>query len=129
MRRLSSLSLVAGLLLLAAACSAAGSARAPVTSRDVITRDQLRLDDAESVHAVVERLRPHWLRKRGSNTVRDDGDIVVYVDDTRMGGPEVLRQILASQVESARFLDAGRAQYRFGVGHAYGAIVVTSRSR
>ena len=129
MRRRSTLLLLAVPLLLAAACTPPASSRSASESRDVITQAQIGPDQAQTVFTLVERLRPHWLQKRGANSLNNEGDIVVYLDNARLGGPESLRQILAAQVESVRFLDAGRAQYRLGEGHTHGVILVTTRSR
>ena len=129
MRRRSSLLMLAVPLLVAAGCAGSRPDRPAVESRDVILRHQIGPDEAQTVYTVVERMRPHWLQKRGSNSINADGDIVVYLDHARLGGPETLRQILAAQVESVRFLDPGQAQYRYGAGHMHGAILVTTRSR
>ena len=128
MRRLPSL-LALSILLFSAACAASRQGRPVTEPGDVIAQHQIDADGSRTVYELVQRLHPLWLQKRGTNTIQDDGDIVVYVDHARLGGPETLREILADNVESVRFLDAGRAQYRFGVGHMHGAIVVTTRSR
>lgn len=128
MRRLPSL-LALSILLVSSACASSRQAR-PVSERgDVIAQHQIDADGSRTVYELVQRLHPLWLQKRGTNTINNEGDIVVYLDNARLGGPETLREILAGNVASVRFLDAGRAQYRFGVGHMHGAIVVTTRSR
>jgi hypothetical protein len=40
-----------------------------------------------------------------------------------------LRQMLVAQAETVQYLDAAAATYRFGSGHASGAILVTSLGR
>ena len=128
MRPLPSL-LSVSLLLFAAAC-ATPQRPGPVTEPgDVIAQHQIDADGSRTVYELVQRLHPLWLQKRGTNTIQDDGDIVVYLDNARLGGPETLREIPAGNAASVRFLDAGRAQYRYGVGHMHGAIVVTTRTR
>ena len=55
-----------------------------------------------------------------------EGDIVVYVNDVRMGGPEALQNVGAEAVVAIRYLDAAQAA-RYGTGHQHGAILVTTR--
>jgi hypothetical protein len=53
----------------------------------------------------------------------------VYLDGGFVGDVNQLRQILVSQAETVQYLDAAAATYRFGSGHASGAILVTSVGR
>ncbi|HEU4557850.1 MAG TPA: hypothetical protein VFS20_08365 [Longimicrobium sp.] len=53
----------------------------------------------------------------------------VYLDGGFVGDVNQLRQILVSQTERIEYLDAAAATYRFGSGHASGAILVTSLGR
>ena len=122
-----------GLLLLAGAC-ASQTGPEVITTDDlnrrnatVITTAELRAANASNVYEVVAALRPHWLRKRGSVSFENEGDIVVYLDNGRLGGPDALRQIQTLTVSSVRFFDAAAANYRYGVGHHHGAILVSSR--
>ena len=118
-----------GVVVLALAMAACGSRRASrpaVEAGDVIVRHEIVAAHVQNVYELVERLHPQWLRKRGVNHLQNDGDIVVYLDNARLGGPESLREIHVGGVSSVRFYDAGRAQYRFGVGHTHGAILVST---
>jgi hypothetical protein len=45
----------------------------------------------------------------------------------RVGGPEFLRQLSPLDIDRIRYYDAREAQYRFGVGHAHGALDVVLR--
>jgi hypothetical protein len=114
------------LTLAVAACGPQRASRSAVDAGDVIARQEIVAAHVQNVYELVERLHPHWLRKRGVNQMRNDGDIVVYLDNARLGGPESLRGIHVGGVSSVRFFDAGRAQYRFGVGHTHGAILVST---
>lgn len=127
------LPLLVGLLLLAGACASQGGPEV-VTADDlnrrnatIITTAELRAANELNVYDVVAARRPHWLRKRGSVSFENEGDIVVYLDNGRLGGPDALRQIQALTVTSVRFYDAAAANYRFGVGHHHGAIQVSSK--
>ncbi len=71
---------------------------------------------------VIRRLRPSWLRQRTSGD-----DAVVYVENLRRGGTNVLRNIAVEQLWELRYLDGSNATTRFGTGHRGGAILVTLR--
>ena len=128
MRKSWSLVLVLCAIVSLAACGSAG-ARSPAVrgDRNVVTADELRLGTASNLYEFVQSARPMWLRKRGQSSILNEGDIVVYLDDNRLGGPESLRTMSTMATESMRFLDAGAAQQRFGVGHTHGAILIYSR--
>ena len=129
MRSFRSAGLVA-LLLLAAAC--ASTTQGPRTSgrRDArqLTAEEIRTSSASNMYDVIRSQRPEWLIKRGQTSINLEGDIVVYVDNVALGGPESLKSIDAQSVQAARFLNASEAQMRYGVGHMHGAIVVTTRT-
>lgn len=118
------------LLLLAAAC--ASTTQGPRTSgrRDArqLTAEEIRTSSASNMYDVIRSQRPEWLIKRGQTSINLEGDIVVYVDNVALGGPESLKSIDAQSVQAARFLNASEAQMRYGVGHMHGAIVVTTRT-
>lgn len=118
------------LLLLTAAC--ASTSQGPRTSgrRDArqLTAEEIRTSSASNLYDVIRSQRPEWLIKRGQTSINLEGDIVVYVDNVALGGPESLKSIDAQSVQAARFLNASEAQMRYGVGHMHGAIVVTTRT-
>lgn len=96
-----------------------------------------------NAYEAVERLRPEWLRKRdattrmgmtvrGSTGVQTDAGsgLVAYLDNTRLGSVEALRDITAAGIGSIQYMDAAKATARLpGLGSSSisGAIVVHSR--
>jgi hypothetical protein len=128
--RLSRLAALALMLGVAAAC--ASSTQGPRTSgrRDarVLGAEEIRTSSASNMYDVIRSQRPEWLIKRGQTSINLEGDIVVYVDNVALGGPESLKSIDVQSVQSARFLNASEAQMRYGVGHMHGAIVVVTRT-
>ena len=128
--RLSRLAALAVMLGAAAAC--ASSTQGPRTSgrRDarLLGAEEIRTSSASNMYDVIRSQRPEWLIKRGQTSINLEGDIVVYVDNVALGGPESLRSIDVQSVQSARFLNASEAQMRYGVGHMHGAIVVITRT-
>jgi hypothetical protein len=120
-------------LLAGATACASGGAAAGTRSHDRnrISGDELRASMATNLYDAIHALRPQWLVKRGSRSLTPEmeGDIVVYQEITRLGGPEILRGITVSDVQEAQFLSPGEATMRFGTGHPHGAIVIVMRSR
>jgi len=119
-----SISLVAGL----SACAGASntSRGAPRRVGDLITRAELDNAQAPDLHQAIQRLRPNWLHSRGPVSLQspDAGNVLVYLDDTRLGGIEALSNLQPAEVLEIRRLSAADATSRWGVGHAGGAILV-----
>src|SRR5207237_2565140 len=70
--------------------SQAGHEPVPVRSTDVVTQEELgRVATASTLYEALHALRPGWFR-RNPTTLRPqtEGDVVVYVDQSRLGGPE-----------------------------------------
>lgn len=117
------------LVLCGCAGGAGGSAAGAGDARaaEVIGLEDLRELERLNALQVVQRLRPQWLRTRGVDSFVTTNAVVVYVDDTRVGGVRELRRFLAQEVEEIRYLDSRQATTRFGVGHPSGAILLTTR--
>ena len=129
-------SLAAGVtlaLLAGATACASGGAAAGTRSHDRnrISGDELRGTTATNLYDAIHSLRPQWLVKRGARSLTPgmEGDIVVYQEVTRLGGPDILRSIAVGDVQEAQFLSPSEATMRYGTGHPHGAIVVVMRSR
>ena len=128
------ISRIALLALTLAACAPAGTSSGPAPARGTrdapITQEEADGSGAVNAYDLVRNLRPMWLVTRGRHSVQNPaGDVVwVYVNSTRLGGPESLQQISAADVGSILYFDAGSANYRFGTGHLNGAIQVIPRS-
>jgi hypothetical protein len=94
--------------------------------KEVLLLDEIRGSGSATAYDVVESLRPMWLTKRGTQSFFFDKDVIVYLDAARLGDRTALREIPAMTVASMRFLDAKDANFRYGQGHPYGAIVVST---
>ncbi|HEU5262291.1 MAG TPA: hypothetical protein VFU41_12810 [Gemmatimonadales bacterium] len=126
-----SLAAVAVLSACGGASSQTGSREpAPARRSDVVTMEELaKTSSTSSLYEALRSLRPNWFRK-SPTTLRPEGegDIVVYLDQSRLGGLESLRTIFVSSVTTVRYYSPSEAQGRFGLGHLHGAIqVITSR--
>ena len=78
----------------------------------------------------VQRLRPNFLQTRGgatSSITQGPQDVVVYVDQTRMGGPNTLAQIPITDVKEIQYLNGTDATQRYGTGHGSGVIIVVRK--
>ncbi len=99
---------------------------------DVIVRSEI-LERGSSDHtamALIRRLRPAWLRGRGTDSFSDPAASfpVVYIDEIRHGGLDTLHHIPASEILRMQFYSTADATTRWGTGHPSGAInIVTGR--
>lgn len=95
-----------------------------------ITYEELQSSDAQNAYELVQRLRPRWLQSRGSRSLTMSTGILVFLNDSRLGGLESLRQISKEGIASMRYLDAAQAIAELpGIGsqHAEAVIVVSTR--
>jgi hypothetical protein len=106
---------------------AAGPSGTPRLNPDRISRAEIEEAGPSSTYDLIQKLRPIWLRKRGQTSFTQEGDVVVYLDGTRLGGRDSLRSVNTDFLESLEYLDARRATYRFGSGHVNGAILLKTR--
>lgn len=112
----------------ASACATAGpeqqtSAR---PSSTVISPDEIRASTATNAFELLESLRPNWLQARGLQSLQGEGQLAVYLNGIRIGGPEELRSMALNGLTSVRYLDARTATQRWGTGHPHGAIVFST---
>jgi hypothetical protein len=112
-----------------AACSSTGerSTRNP----NVITREEILDANLSNLYEAVERLRPRWLQVRNvSSLSTGPGQIIVYMNTTYLGGPDVLREFNRGDVAEVRYLDGPRAQATLqgypSNTHIAGAIVIVT---
>lgn len=102
-------------------------ASVPVISNvNLLTGDQLRETNVGNVYDALRRLRPQWLRARGSASIvsPESTEPVVYVSGIRRGEIRTLQNVSLDQVQRVEFIDARDATTRFGTGHGGGVIMV-----
>ena len=121
------------LLVAALACAGvgcAGNTAGDGTRRDanLITYEEVSETHFTNAYELINALRPNWLQARSQSIgTRSAGLPVIYVDGSRMGTVEFLRQIPAGQVQTAQFLRAPEATSRYGSNHTGGAILIVTR--
>lgn len=113
-----------------AGCASGGTSDRPRRRPDLITAEEMQQRQSASAYDLIQESRSTWLHVRGRDTLLGvQGEIVVMLDGARLGGIESLRQIPVMGLASIRYHTPIDASTRWGMGHAHGAIVLTSRAR
>jgi len=91
----------------------------------------------QTAYGIVQRLRPAMFRIRSGTAARESNgssaidtgtnEIMVYLDNQRMGGVRALDDITLSQLREIRYLNASDATTLFGTGNSAGAIQVIGK--
>jgi hypothetical protein len=116
------------LFLLLAACGGRGDGVArPSPDRSLITREEIQQHRFTNAYQLVEALHSNWLRTRGTDSFAQPGQVLVYLDDSRLGGVEALRSISTQTVGYIRYYDGLQASARWGLDHGHGVIFVSTR--
>jgi hypothetical protein len=103
----------------------------PRYRREQLTEQEIAASPI-TTHALdlVRRLRPEWLRNRGSSDQPDnDGsrEVQVWYNGRRLGNTDTLREISTSQVIEMRWVDPIQARSMYGPGNGRGVISITGR--
>ena len=120
------------LLLLAVALSACsgntGAPRGTPVDRNLITIEQIRQHQFSNAYEAVQSLRSNWLITKGVDSFASPGQVLVYLDNNKMGGVETLRGIATVSVAYIRYYDGLTASGRWGLDHGHGVIFVSSHA-
>jgi hypothetical protein len=112
-----------------AACSTSKDTygRKPPYSRDFISQEEIHRSSATNAYDLIRTLRPHWLRGRGTKSIKYEQASypVVYVNGARHGGIGSLSTISVENITRIRFLNAGDASNQLGMNHPSGAIMIS----
>lgn len=107
-----------------------GTPDEPRSDPDMITREEIdRSPGSRNAYELIQSIRPQWLITRGLTNLRQASgaeDIVVYMDNARLGYREELRRVPLGGVRYLQFYDARRATQRWGQGHIHGAIFIST---
>jgi hypothetical protein len=91
-----------------------------------------RASDAKTAYDIVKRLRPQFLRQRGSGSIRNYTPVPVrvFVDGILQSRDvSALDEIMAHSVVEIAYLNGSDATTRYGTGYENGAILVTTGRR
>jgi hypothetical protein len=119
---------------LAAACAGQSRAGSERRSPNLIAAAEIQEQQDAGVrdlYELVSRQRPAWLQTRTERSLQLETTVLVYHNETRLGGAEALRGYPLLSVLSLRYLDAAQAGLLPGAGsaHVEGAIVIRTGSR
>lgn len=112
------------------ACSMSSSGQTASSSdRNTVSREELAATNSATVYEALERVRPQWLNTRGPVSMTDSQEARpnVYMNGTRVGELEYLREVYVVDVRELRFWPAGEASARFGMGNPRGVIEIIPR--
>ena len=120
---------VLGMAMVVAAWACAHGTGPVTRTPNEITPAEIAAADVRSAYELVERLRPVWLRSRGERSLRLPTEIVIYQNETMLGGIETLRALPIEMVHSMRLLDSAEAGRLTGLGsrHVERVIMVVIR--
>ena len=123
------ISLICVLALVLGACATAQSGDSGSSRRNpnVITAEEIEASMTNTAWDAVRRLRPTWLRSRGTRSLSGQVFPSVIVDSMTPEPMEHLHNIDCRSIQEIRFFDAREATTRFGTGYPSGAIVVTTK--
>lgn len=123
-----------------AATEPTAAGRQPITAAE-ITHSGI----SGNVYDVIYSLRRQWLNTRGINSMTEgpiavpygDGEaivpaepqLVVYLDNMKLGTLSELKRLPIGGVTSIRYFDPSEANYLWGPGHIHGAIQVLTIER
>jgi hypothetical protein len=94
-----------------------------------------------NVYDAIKAFRPTFLRARTRGAGADDRgssgyaggsgkpEPALYIDETRFDRLEDLRNLKVSEVTEIRLLSESETSVRFGPGHPFGALMVTTNRR
>lgn len=127
--------LLAPLLAATVVCTPKRPPDGTFASREILVAEQIVGARATNAYEVVERLRPRWMRARGTTRIPTpagtrqfrENQVQVYLDDQRLGGIEMLRVVEIAAIQYIRHYSDTEASARWGFNHAAGAIYVSTR--
>jgi hypothetical protein len=118
-----------------AACAGSGSRAAANGSAEtaerkdpnVITAAEMIASNFNTAFDAVQALHPNWLRPRGQDSFGNPSQVLVYIDNMRLGTVVTLRTLDLRSIRYLRYFDGPSATSRWGTGHAGGVILASTR--
>ena len=110
------------------ACASGG---ATAGDANVITAPELSRSRATNAYDAIHQIRPELLRTRDPGTLVyfKANQPAVAVDNTLVGGVEVLRAISLDSVARIEYVNAWNAANRYGSTFANGVMLIETQSR
>ena len=124
--RLAVTAILVAVSLSGVACASGGSGSGSSSGGSVLTHDQLIDSNEPNLFNAIQRLRPAWLRPRGSQV--SGAQVALFVDGAPRGTVAQLSSIPIDNVVEVRFYTASEAGFTFGtVGGNAGVVEVRTR--
>jgi hypothetical protein len=123
------LSILAGALLPLPILLACAAGAATAQASNVITAPELAAEQGGSTYDAVRHIRPELFRSR------DDGSLMLFsarmpavaVNDSLVGGIDILRTLPVNQVVHLEYINAPRAAKQYGMTFRDGILLVQTR--
>ena len=105
------------------ACASSG------VDANVITAPELTRSSAANAYEAIRQIRPEMLRTRDAGSVMyfKTSRPLVAVDNTLVGGVEVLRALPLDGIARIEFVSPWKAAKRYGTGFGNGIMLVETR--
>jgi hypothetical protein len=98
----------------------------PRVERDVLTQEQVLETRTTNAFEAIATLRSNWLIPRGVDSFSNPGQVLVYFNDTRLGGVVTLQGISLNEIGYIQYFDGTEASARWGLDHGHGVIYVST---
>ena len=98
----------------------------PRVSRDIITQQQVIETTSTTAYEAVQTLRSNWLETRGVDSFSTPGQVLVYFNDTKLGGVQTLQSIASNTIGYIQYFNGTEASARWGLDHGHGVIYVST---
>ena len=82
-----------------------------------VTESELASAVQLNVYDYIAAQRPNWFRQGGRSL-----PLVVFLDDARLGGPQVLKTLTTGSIRMLRYFEASAAQQKFS-GRDFGPVI------
>jgi hypothetical protein len=107
------------------ACASAGASKA-----NVITAPELSHSKARNAYDAIRQIRPDMLRTRDPGTMVyfKARQPLVAVDNTLVGGVDVLRTLPTNKVARIEYVNSWLAAKRYGPGFGHGVMLIETRA-
>ena len=79
-----------------------------------------------TAYEAVAALHSNWLSPRGTDSFHSPSEVLVYVDNVKLGGVDAMRGVNTLSVNSIRHFNGVAATERWGVGHSSGVILIST---
>lgn len=114
------------------ACASGGGAAGPRRGGNTITAEELQEPSLLGLNTydAIQRLRPNWLRERGSSSIRQSGDNFPKAIINDVPYPlDYLKSVSIPEVVEMQFISASDATTKYGTGFPNGAVLVSTAQR